>query len=668
MNGQVLAARRSKLVVLESILPRVKSTRSPATTKQLHAHIIVSGQSSDWANSQLATSYTACWNFDHARKLFDDLPHKSLFLYNAVIRMYTLNSQYHDALDVFSGMVTQSDCGPSNFTYTFAVKACVEMRWVDFGCLLHGKTFVSGFERDGFVQNALLAFYMACGRVGDAKKVFDEMVDRTVVSWNTMISGCFKNGYFEEAIVVFKMMIDSGIEIDCATVVSVLPVCSHLKELKVGKYVHELVEANGLRDKNIAVSNALVDMYVKCGRLKEARSVVDSTDKRDVVTWTALINGYILNGDTRKALELLQFMQSDAVMPNAMTLSALLSSCGGTVFPKHGRCLHGWSIRHRFESDVLVETALIDMYANCKRMDMSFRLFQRTSRTKTVPWNAILSGCVHNGLSREAIKTFKQMVIEGVEQNPATLNSLLPAYAIVTDMQQVKNIHGYIERSGFLSSVDIATGLIDNYAKAGGLDSAHKLFDSIPMKKRDIIVWSAIIGGYGMHGHGQNAVSLFREMFQSGVKPNEVTFTSVLQACGHSGLVDEGLDLFKLMLKSKQLYPNIDHYTCIVDLLGRAGRLQEAYDLILSMPFAPNHAVWGALLGACVIHEDIELGEIAAKWLFEIEPRNTGNYVLLAKIYSALGRWEDAENVRLMMRGRGLIKTPAHSLVTHSPA
>jgi pentatricopeptide repeat protein len=253
--------------------------------------------------------------------------------------------------------------------------------------------------------------------------------------------------------------------------------------------------------------------------------------------------------------------------------------------------------------------------------------------------------------------------MDAVQPNDATLNSLLLAYSILADLQQATNIHCYLVRSGFLSSIEVATGLIDIYSKCGSLESAYKVFSGIPEKGKDIVLWSVIIASYGVHGHGEIAISLFNQMIQSGVKPNEVTFTSVLHACSHAGLVDNGLNLFKFMLENHKMSPCPDHYTCLVDLLGRADRLDEAYDLIRTMPFKPNHAVWGALLGACVIHENVELGEVAAKWLFELEPENTGNYILMAKIYAAVGRWKDAENVRHMMNEIGLRKKVAHSLV-----
>ncbi|KAE8665652.1 Pentatricopeptide repeat-containing protein [Hibiscus syriacus] len=460
-------------------------------------------------------------------------------------------------------------------------------------------------------------------------------------------------------------MVDDEVIVDIATVVSVLPVSGFLKALEVGKRVYELVKEKGW-EKEIVVRNALVDMFAKCGSMAEARSVFNGMDQRDVVTCTSLINAHILNGDLRAAVRLCFSMVLEGVRPNSVTLASLLSVCGESNNLMDGRCLHGWAIRQKLESDVMVETSLIDMYAKCNCIDLSFQVFKRTSKKKTVPWNAILAGCIHNRLGNEAIKLFKEMLIEGVKPDGATLKSFLPAYAIHANLQQAMNMHSYLVRSGLLSNSEIAIAVVDIYSKCGCLESAHMVFNGIPDLNKDIYAWSVIIPGYGAHGNGEVAVSLFTEMVRAGVKPNEVTFGSVLHACSHAGLVDEGLDLFNFMLRNYQISPKTDHYTCIVDLLGRSGRPDEAYDIIRTMPFSPNHAVWGALLGACVIHGNVDLGEIAAKRLFELEPGNTGNYVLMAKIYSAVGRWEDAENMRRIINEIGLRKAPAHNLIQHS--
>ncbi|KAK6129187.1 hypothetical protein DH2020_037066 [Rehmannia glutinosa] len=425
--------------------------------------------------------------------------------------------------------------------------------------------------------------------------------EKTVVSWNTLISGYFRNDCAKEALMVFRRMVGSEVEFDSATVLSVLPACGYLKDLDMGMEVHQMIKDKGI-GKRLAVQNALVDMYVKCGRMDKARRVFDGRVERDVITWTTVINGYTLNTDAKGALELCRLMQFEDVRPNEVTLALLLAMCAVLRDLKLGKCLHG------------------------------------TSKKRTVPWNAILSGCIHNKLAREAIELFKQMHLEAVKLNDAKWKSILPAYAIEADMHQAMNIHGYLIRSGFIRKPEILTGLIDIYSKCGNLQYAHNLFNGLSMRNRDIVSWSVIIAGYGKHGHGEAALSLFNQMVRSGVKPNEVTF-----------YVRESL--------------RTDHYTCIVDLLGRANRLEEAYELISTMPFEASSAVWGALLGACVIHENVELGEIAAKWLFELELENSGNYVLMGNIYSAVGRFDDGERVRQMMSNIGVVKAPANSVV-----
>lgn len=664
--SQVLFKVKHRLYITpnqcRTLLKHCAATQSLTKTKQIHASIITSGFLIGPLCSILTSAYAMCGCIHNARELFDEMPERNVVLYNNMIGMYLHNGLAYDALKLFVQMLQLGHCHPDGYTYPFVIKACGDSSLGKLGLVFHGRTLKDGFEMDTIVQNSLLTMYMNWRERKAAKKVFDATWDRSVVSWNAMISGYFKNGCAREALEVFNRMVDLGLEPDHATVVSVLPACGYLKEFGTGRRVHMFVEKKGLVN-SIVVMNALVDMYVKCDSMDGARFVFDGMDEKDVVTWTSMINGYILKGDARSALALCQLMQLEDIMPNSVTIASLLSVCGNSYHFSDGKCIHGWAIRQKLESEVIVETALIDMYAKCKRIDLSFLIFSRTSKSITAQWNALLSGYVRNDLAGEAIELFKQMKMEAIVADDATLNSFLPSYTILADLRQAMNVHSYVIKFGFLSSIEVATELIDIYSKCGSLESAHDIFNGIPKRLKDIIVWSVIIAGYAMHGDGATAILLFKQMIQSGVEPNEVTFTSVLHACSHAGLVDEGLNLFTFMLENHREMPSSDHYTCIVDLLGRAGRLKEAYDLIRTMPFKPNHAVWGALLGACVIHENVELGEVAAKWLFELEQDNAGNYVLMAKLYAASGRWKDVENVRNRMNEIGLRKAPARSLI-----
>nr|KYP66728.1 Pentatricopeptide repeat-containing protein At5g39350 family [Cajanus cajan] len=520
-----------------------------------------------------------------------------------------------------------------------------------------------------FSWNALMRMYVQIGRPLDALNLFVEMLESggTIpdkFTYPVVIKACGDLSLIDAGVGIHGQTFKFGFDSDIFVQNTLLAMYMNAGEKEAAQLVFELMQERTVISWNTMINgNALLDMYVKCGQMKEAWLLANRMDEKDVVTWTTLINGYILNGDARSALMLCQMMQCEGVKPNSVSIASLLSACGSLLYLSHGKCLHAWAIRQKLESEVVVETALIDMYAKCNRGNLSYKVFMGTSKKRTAPWNAILSGFIQNRLAREAIELFKQMLVKDVQPDNATFNSLLPAYAILADLLQAINIHCHLIKSGFLYRIEVASILVDIYSKCGSLRYAHQIFNIIPLKDKDIIIWSAIIAAYGKHGHGKMAVKLFNQMVQSGVKPNQVTFTSVLHACSHAGLVDEGLSLFKFMLEQHQSIPHVDHYTCIIDLLGRAGRLNDAYNLIRTMPITPNHAVWGALLGACVIHENVELGEVAARWTFELEPENTGNYVLLAKLYATVGRWRDAEKVRGMVNEVGLRKLPAHSLV-----
>lgn len=675
MASSLLLASKVKQLSLStaqclSLLEHYAKARSLPKINQLHTRIItssllsLSSSQSIILRSNLASSYALCGHIQYARKLFDELPEPKLFLYNAIIRMYSQNGSRRDVLRLFVDMLRLGRLFPDNFTYPFVIKACGDMSLLENGVVVHGKVVTSGFGSNIFVLNSLLAMYMNCGEIEMARWVFNSVNEKDMVSWATMISGYLRNGRANDALLVFDEMMNIGAEFNRSSVSSLLSACGQSGNLAFGRKIHGLVKLKGLQD-DISVCNALIDMYAKCGSTNEAQGVFNKTRGKDVVTWTTMINGYVLNADARNAFELCWQMQLDGVMPNSVTIVLLLQACATLheLNLQQGKCLHAWVIRRDHFRDMIIETALIDMYAKCNHVHLSFRVFAQSCQKRVAPWNAMISGYMHNGLASNALLFFKQILYEAVHPDVVTISSILPVYADLANVQQSCNIHGYLLRCGFLSKNEVLTGLIDAYSKCGNLESSHKIFTEVPEKCRDITLWSALIAGYGAHGHGGVAVSLLKHMVASGVNPNEVTLTCVLGACSHAGLVDEGFELFKLMFTKCQITPSMHHYTCIIDLLGRAGRLQAAYRLVTTMPFQPNRAVWGALLGACLVHENAGLGELAAKSLIDLEPENTGNYVLLANIYAVAGRWEDAENMRAMINHVRSGKTPGHSTV-----
>ncbi|KAI0513770.1 hypothetical protein KFK09_009803 [Dendrobium nobile] len=654
MNGSSRAPLFFTPTQCISLLRSYTRRQTTCFGEHLHALLISSGLllRHPLLLSTLAATYSLCGHLSYAHQLFDEIPLKTPSLFNVLIRSSVDAGSPNDALILFTRMLSSSH-RPNNLTFPFVLKACGDLSLLTTGAQIHCRAMVEGFCSDEYVQNCLIAMYMNCYNKDAAAMVFDQMGCKSIISWNTMIAGCLQNGFADEAMVVFERMVNSGMLIDRVTLLSVLPACAQLKDLRSCRLLHKLVEVNGF-ESYLPVRNALIDMYAKCGSLDAARRLFDEANlERDVICWTAMIGGYVLNDCAVEALALSHEMQLSDIRPNSMTISSLFTACGNMPAVAHGMCFHGLCIRIGLESDAFVETALIDMYSKCGDMDSSLRMFSRSSR-RTATWNAIISGFARNRLIQEAVEQFKLMIWEGIWPDLVTMRSLLPAYSCSADLQQTSNIHGYLLKTGFLEKIESMTCLMDSYAKIGCLDIAREIFDGLPVK--DFVSWSVIIAGYGTHGHAEKAICLFDQMVESGVEPSEVTFTSVLYTCSHSGLVDEGLRLFGQMTRVYDMKPTVDHYVCVVDLLSRAGRLEEAYRLIKEMPYEGNYAVWGALLGACAVHENVELGEIAAKKLFEIQPANTGNYVLLGNIYAAVGRWKDAQAVRRIVSARGLRK------------
>uniref|UniRef100_A0A0E0K396 ADF-H domain-containing protein n=1 Tax=Oryza punctata TaxID=4537 RepID=A0A0E0K396_ORYPU len=632
---------------------------APAAAAQLHALLLTSGHLLLRYHGlhPLFRVYCACGRPSSAHNLLAQMPQPPPVSFsNSLLRSYTGLGCHREALAVYSEMRAFD-----HLTFPFAAKACAGLRLGRHGRAVHCRALIAGFGGDTYVQNALISMYMSCGDVGAAEAVFGAMRNRTVVSWNAVIAGCVKNSYAERALEVFGEMAADGVGIDRATVVSVLPACAQAKDLNTGRAVHQLVEEKGLGD-YVAVKNALIDMYGKCRSLEDARRVFDHCKHdKDFVSWTAMIGAYVLNDRAFEAISLgCQMLMSGAAWPNGVTMVYLLSACASMPSGKHAKCTHALCIRLGLKSDIAVETALIDTYARCGKMKLMRLTLEKGSR-RAETWNAALSGYTVSGREKKAIELFKRMIAESVRPDSATMASILPAYAESADLKQGKNIHCFFLTLGFLRSTEVATGLIDVYSKAGDLDAAWALFQWLPEK--DVVAWTTVIAGYGIHGHARTAILLYDRMVESGGKPNTVTIATLLYACSHAGMIDEGIQVFEEMRHVHGLMPNGEHYSCLVDMLGRAGRIEEAHRLIQDMPFEPSTSAWGVLLGACVLHKNVEFGEFAAKRLFQLDPKNTGNYVLLGNIYAAADRWRDVQDVRRMMVERGLVKEPGTSLV-----
>lgn len=456
--------------------------------------------------------------------------------------------------------------------------------------------------------------------------MFDEITNKNVVFFNVLIRSYVNNYLYYDALHVYKNMSVHGFDPDCYTYPCVLKACSGSNSLLVGLQIHCSVVKVGL-DYNLFNGNGLVAMYGKCGCLKEARRVLNDMPSKDVVTWNSMVAGYAQNGRFDEALDVCREMESLRIKPDADTMASLLPSVTNTS-----------------PENVL----------SVKEM------FLKLDNKNLVSWNVMIAVYANNSMPAEAVDLYLQMEVHGIEPNAISVASVLPACGDLSALLLGRKIHRYVERKKLQPNLRLENALVDMYAKCGSLTEARTVFDQ--MRCQDVVSWTSMISAYGMSGQGYDAVALFSKMLMSGLCPDSIAFVSVLSACSHAGLLEEGRYYFKIMTEQYKLVPRIEHFACLVDLLGRAGKVEEAYDLIKQMPMEPNERIWGSLVAACCIYSNMDIGILAADHIFHLAPNQSGYYVLLSNIYAKAGRWGDVKRVRKFMNSKGIKKMPGASV------
>jgi pentatricopeptide repeat protein len=479
-------------------------------------------------------------------------------------------------------------------------------------------------------------------------------------AWNQKLSKYVKDGQVEKAMQLFQQMQREGATPDKFTFIQAIKACACLGALQDGRLVHQQLIQSGC-ESDVFVGSSLVDMYAKCGSIEDAWRVFNKMPSRDVVTWTAMILGHVKCGQGQKALELFRQMQQEGVHPNYVTFVGVLNACASVIALEEGRCVHHHIVQSGLEMNVFVGNSLVDMYAKCGRIEDAWKVFHKMPSRDVVTWNAMVLGHVKCGHEQKALELFQQMQQEGVRPNSVTFVGVLNACASVIALEEGRRVHQQIIQSGLESDVFVGSSLVDMYAKCGSIEDACRVFNKMP--SRDVVTWTAILGGFAMHGHGREALKHFEQMCDEGVQPDDITFVCVLSACSHAGLVDEGMCLYASMIRDYMIPAKLEHYTCMVDLLGRAGHLQEAENMVMAMPCKPQAAAWMALLGACRIHGNVGMAECVAKRILELEPENAAVYVLLSNIYAAAGNRHLCENVERQRKERGAKKQPGRTWI-----
>ncbi|CAA2984179.1 pentatricopeptide repeat-containing At3g11460 [Olea europaea subsp. europaea] len=484
------------------------------------------------------------------------------------------------------------------------------------------------------------------------------------IKWNIQLRELSKPGQYQQAITLYRQMLRSGATPNAFTFPFILKSSAALSLPVSGAQIHCHVIKSGCQSEPF-VQTALITMYCKCWSPDTAYKLFDESPKSWELTvcYNALISGYVQDSQFSNGLLLFREMRSRGVAFNAVTVLGLVPGCTVPTHLELGMSLHCSSLKCGLNSDLAVANCFLTMYVRCAAFELARKLFDEIPMKELITWNAMISGCAQNGLGTEVLDLYRDMELSGMQPDAVTFVGVLSSCANLGAQKVGIEVEEKIKRYGLKFNRFLKNALINMYARCGNLTRAQAIFDEMP--ERNLVSWTAIISGYGMHGHGEIAVELFDEMIKAGIQPDRTVFVSVLSACSHAGLTKKGIDYFDSMETNYGLKPGSEHYSCIVDLLGRAGRLQEAHKLIESMPMEPDGPVWGALLGACKIHKNVELAELAFTKVVNLEPTNIGYYVLLSNIYTMAGDLEGVMRIRVMMRERGLKKDPGYSYVEY---
>ncbi|CAH9125247.1 unnamed protein product [Cuscuta epithymum] len=629
--------------------------------KSVHRWICSLGYELDiYVGSALIKLYSENHCVGDARCLFNEMHSRDSVLWNVMLNGYVSSEESLDSVVGLFMQMRRSDTKPNSVTYACVLSLCASEGLAEFGTQLHDLVVKCGLEMDSSVANTLITMYMKCCCLFDAKKLFDVAEKRDLVTWNIMIGGYVLNEAVDEAWNLFHEMIAIDVKPDGVTFASFLPSVAESEDLCLGRSIHGYIVRHSV-SLDAYLKNALIDMYFKCRNVDLARNIFQDSVLVDVAICTSMISGFAVNRMNLEALEVFRWMLFKRMKPNALTLASLLPACTELAAIKLGKELHGTAFKLGYEGKCFVGSALTDMYAKCGRLDLAHQIFALLSEKDMVCWNSLITGCCKNGEPEQAIGLFRKMGAEGWKYDCVSISGALSACANIPALHHGKEIHSFMIKGAFHNDLFAESALIDMYAKCGYLQTARNVFDL--MNKRNEVSWNSIISAYGNHGLLDESLNLFRGMEEDGFRPDHVSFLAILSACGHAGRVELGKSYFNCMIQDYHIIPRMEHYACMIDLHGRAGCLEETFKIIKSMPIAPDAGIWGALLGACRVYGHVELAEMASEYLFNLDPQNSGYYILLSNLQADSGEWERASKTRNLMRERGVQKVPGYSWI-----
>ncbi|KAK7363220.1 hypothetical protein VNO77_05353 [Canavalia gladiata] len=592
-----------------------------------------------------------------ARALFDSMEHRNTVTWNSMMSGYVHRREIAKARQLFDEM-PQKDIVSWNLIVS-GYFSCRGSRFVEEG----RKLFDQMPQRDCVSWNTVISGYAKNGRMDLALKVFTAMPEQNVVSSNAVITGFLLNGDVDSAVGFFEKMPER----DSASLSALISGLVRNDELDMAaRILLQCGNGDDGKDDLVHAYNTLIAGYGQRGEVAEARRLFDGIPdgqgdgnesqrrfRRNVVSWNSMMMCYVKAGDIVSARELFDRMiERDTFSWNTMISGYVQISDMEEASKLFGKMP---------SPDSLSWNSIITGFAQIGNLKLAQDFFERMPHKNMISWNTIIAGYEKNEDYKGAIKLFSQMQLEGERPDRHTLSSVLSVCTGLVDILLGMQIHQLVTKT-VLPDSPINNSLITMYSRCGAIVDACAVFNEIKLYK-DVITWNAMIGGYASHGLAAEALELFKLMKRLKIHPTYITFISVLSACAHAGLVEEGRRQFKSMINDHGIEPRVEHFASLVDILGRQGQLKEAMDLINTMPFKPDKAVWGALLGACRVHNNVDLAQIAAEALISLEPESSAPYVLLYNMYANLGQWDDAERVRVLMEGKNVKKQAGYSWV-----
>ncbi|KAL4182559.1 hypothetical protein AMTRI_Chr11g93890 [Amborella trichopoda] len=646
---------------LSSILKYCSTFSDQILGKKIHCYSIKSGCEADVSvGTALLDMYMKCKYVIDAQKVFDKMPERNVVSWTSLFTGYILNGFADLVIDGFSEM-KRDDVKPNPFTFASVLSASATLCAIANGIYVHCLVIKLGFDSIVFVGNSLINMYSKGGMVLEARAVFEGLLTRDEVSWNAMVAGYVHNGFERESLELFLLMRDAGTKLTHLSFPTLLKVCASLRELSLARQLHSCIIRSGFVS-DFSVRRAIMVAYGKCREMDDScKMFMTMSDFQNVVSWTAMITGYLQNDGIEQAIDLfLRVRKEGRIRPNDYTFSTILTA-SPSLSPFQ---IHAQVIKTGYLTYPTVGTALLTAYVNLGNTQDASMVFREIEERDTVSWSAMLAGYAQAEDPESGMKLYQEMRRDNGKPNEFTFSSVLDACSSPSaSAEQGKQFHCSLIKHGFESALCVSTALVSMYSRRGSIESAQKVFESQLERERDLVSWNSMIAGFAQHGYGHKALTIFESMLEKGLKVDGFTLMGVLLACTHAGLLDKGSKYFNSMTMEHGISPSMEHYACMVDLYSRAGKLGEAMDLINKMPYEAGPTIWRILLGSCRLHQNLDMGKLAAEKLMALKPQDSAAYVLLSNMYASAGNWVERSKIRKLMEERGIKKEAGYSWI-----